>query len=389
LHLSIPYIFDQSAIFFRNGGATFAAAISYPNLLLTSPFFALTVGEQKANLFMATLPLLPDLEPDLKPRLIGIARLASQGESIREGHKVEYFTLPVRSLLNRCVSKRGVPFNWTINPYRGCEFGCKYCYARYTHEFMEKRDGVSFEQQIYVKQHAADLLRQELRQVKEDESIAIGSATDPYQPAEKRYEITRGILEVFSQRKDFSLGIISKSNLILRDLELLKKVAENNYFGITITITTMNVDLARILEPRAPRPDLRLGTVRELHEAGLSVGVNCCPVLPGITDSIRELEPLVKAVSEVGPIRINTNSLYLKPCSAAVFMPFLEKEFPHLAANYRERYAESAFLPKQYGKRISTLMDSLKKKYGLTNARIYRGPYIRPSGTEPQMKLFG
>jgi DNA repair photolyase len=151
----------------------------------------------------------------------------------------------------------------------------------------------------------------------------------------------------------------------------------------------MNVDLARILEPRAPRPDLRLGTVRELHEAGLSVGVNCCPVLPGITDSIRELEPLVKAVSEVGPIRINTNSLYLKPCSAAVFMPFLEKEFPHLAANYRERYAESAFLPKQYGKRISTLMDSLKKKYGLTNARIYRGPYIRPSGTEPQMKLFG
>src|SRR5690348_4199678 len=112
---------------------------------------------------MVSLPLLPNLEP----RLIGIARLASQGESIREGHKVEYFTLPVRSLLNRCVSKRGVPFSWTINPYRGCEFGCKYCYARYTHEFMEKRDGISFEQQIYVKQHAADLLRQELRQVKE------------------------------------------------------------------------------------------------------------------------------------------------------------------------------------------------------------------------------
>lgn len=334
---------------------------------------------------MASLPLLPDLEP----RLIGIARLASLGESIREGHKVEYFTLPVRSLLNRCVSKRGIPFTWTINPYRGCEFGCKYCYARYTHEFMEKRDGISFEQQIYVKQHAADLLRQELRHVKDDESIAIGSATDPYQPAEKRYEITRGILEVFSQRKGFSLGIISKSNLILRDLELLKKVAENNYFGITITITTMNIDLARILEPRAPRPDLRLEAVRQLHKAGVSVGVNCCPVLPGITDSIRELEPLVKAVSEVGPIRININSLYLKPCSAAVFMPFLEKQFPHLAANYRARYADSAFLPKQYGKRISTLMDRLKKKYGLTSARIYRGPYIRPSGTEPQMKLFG
>src|SRR5271154_2001359 len=140
---------------------------------------------------MASLPLLPDTTT---PKLVGIARLASQGESLREGHAVEYFTLPVRSLLNRCAGVR-MPFTWTINPYRGCEFACKYCYARYTHEFMELRDGVDFERKIFVKQQAAALLQSELKKVKHGEEIAIGTATDPYQPAERRFEITRAILE--------------------------------------------------------------------------------------------------------------------------------------------------------------------------------------------------
>jgi DNA repair photolyase len=126
---------------------------------------------------MSSLPLLPEMPT----RLVGIARLASQGESVRQGHEVEYFTLPVRSLLNRCVSRRQMPFTWTINPYRGCEFACKYCYARYTHEFMEMRDGIEFEQKIYAKQHAADLLRQEIRKIKPGEQVAIGTATDSYQ----------------------------------------------------------------------------------------------------------------------------------------------------------------------------------------------------------------
>src|SRR5512135_3786525 len=120
---------------------------------------------------MASLPLLPDDLPHTK--LIGIARIASEGESLREGHNVEYFTLASRSLLNRVVSKRNLPFTWAINPYRGCEFACKYCYARYTHEFMEMRDGVEFERKIYVKQHAADLLKRDLRKVKPGEQIAI------------------------------------------------------------------------------------------------------------------------------------------------------------------------------------------------------------------------
>src|ERR1700728_51690 len=233
-----------------------------------------------------TLPLFPILE---KSPLVGIARLAAEGESLREGHNVEYFTLPARSLLNRCTGVR-MPFTWTINPYRGCEFACKYCYARYTHEFMEMRDGMEFEQKIYVKQHTAELLRRDLRRVKRGESISLGTATDPYQPAERRYEITHGILEEFARHRGFELGIVTKSNLIVRDVALLQEVAKANKLSVHMTITTLNVDLARILEPRAPRPDLRLDAVRALNEAGLRVGVSCSPVLPGITDSPADLE---------------------------------------------------------------------------------------------------
>jgi DNA repair photolyase len=331
---------------------------------------------------MPSLPLLPESGR----KLVGIARLAASGESLRLGHAVEYFTLPVRSLLNRCVSKRELPFTWTINPYRGCEFACKYCYARYTHEFMEMRDGTEFEQKIYVKQHAAELLRQELGQVKSAEEIAIGTATDPYQPAERRFEVTRAILEEFARHQGFELGIVTKSNLILRDLELLQRIAENNTVGVSVTVTTLDVDLARILEPRAPRPDLRLEAVRKLHRAGISVGVNCAPVIPGITDSSRNLDALVRAAAEAGAQHVFANPLFLKPCSAAVFLPFLEQEFPQLAQSYHERYRNRAFLPKSYHRRISQVVGRLRVKYGICRERR-KQPATAPQRNQ-QLRLF-
>jgi DNA repair photolyase len=328
------------------------------------------------------------LIPDSKPPLVGIARLAASGESLREGHAVEYFTLPSRSLLNRCAGVR-MPFTWTINPYRGCEFACKYCYARYTHEFMEMRDHTDFEQKIYVKQHAAGLLRQELRQVKPGEEIAIGTATDPYQPAEKRYEVTRGILEELVRQRDLELGIVTKSNLVLRDVDLLRQVARHNRLRVHLTITTLNVDLARLLEPRAPRPDLRLEAVRKLSQEGIDTGVSCCPVLPGITDSPRDLDALVRAIAEAGARHVFANPLFLKPCSAAVFLPFLEKEFPRLVEGYRQRYQDRAFLPKAYGQRLSQLMAQLRQKYRMASrydryCRSMRSLYQAPS----QLELF-
>jgi DNA repair photolyase len=335
---------------------------------------------------MASLPLLPDSQP----RLVGIARLASQGESMRQGREVEYFTLPVRSLLNRCTGVR-MPFTWTINPYRGCEFACKYCYARYTHEFMELRDSVDFEEKIFVKQHAADLLRQELHHVKPGEEIAIGTATDPYQPAERRFEVTRAILEELARHRGLEIGIVTKSNLVLRDTDLLQQIAKDNRLFVNITITTLKADLARVLEPRAPRPDLRLEAMQKLNQAGVAAGVICAPVLPGITDSPRDLEALVRATAKAGGKYVSANSLFLKPCSAAVFLPFLEKEFPQLVESYQKRFTDRAFLPESYRKPLSQLMKRLRQKYGIPSDYDRYSQRTHPAAeAEPgaQMKLF-
>jgi DNA repair photolyase len=330
---------------------------------------------------VSTLPLLPDSGP----RLVGIARLASHSESVRQGHEVEYFTLPVRSLLNRCSGTR-MPFTWTINPYRGCEFACKYCYARYTHEFMEMRDGLEFEQKIYAKQHAADLLRQELRKVKPGEDIALGTATDPYQPIEKKLEITRAILQEISRHSGLEVGIVTKSAMVARDIDVLQEVATNNRISVSFTVTTVDPELARLLEPRAPRPDLRLEALKKLREAGIRAGVICAPVLPGITDCPKQLEAVVKAAAEAKATHIYGNPLFLKPCSAAVFIPFLKEHFPNLVMEYERRFKDKAFLPAAYRKRISDLFGKLRSKYAIRSES--RWEEHKPLQQIEQLNLF-
>ena len=331
-----------------------------------------------------SLPLFEDTGSS--PKLVGIARIAAEGESLREGHNVEYFALGVRSLLNRVTSERNHSFAWAINPYRGCEFACKYCYARYTHEFMELRDGVDFERKIFVKQHAAGLLRAELKRVKLGEGIAIGTATDPYQPAERRFELTRAILEELAQHSGLSIGIITKSNLVTRDVEILRQIGERNRISVHVTVTTLDAELARKLEPRAPRPDLRLEAVRQLNLAGVHAGINCAPVLPEITDRPRDLEALVKAASEAHAKYVFANALFLKPCSAAVFMPFLKEQFPALVELYRSRYANGAFLPKGYGQRLSRLMAAFQRKYGI-GSEYGKQSFHASSGESSQQQL--
>jgi DNA repair photolyase len=317
--------------------------------------------------------------------LVGIARLAAQGEAISQGHKVDYIALENRSMLTRCNSPR-MSFPWQINPYRGCEFACKYCYARYTHEFMELRDGLDFERKIYVKKHTAWLLRQELKQVRAGQSIAIGTATDPYQPAERKFGVTRAIMEEFSQHHGLSLGLVTKSDLILRDLDLLRVIAANNRLRIHVTITTTNASLARILEPRAPRPDLRFSAVQKLIAAGIQTSVNCAPVLPGITDSPRDLESVVRAAAEAGALSVAAIPLFLKPCSEKIFMPFLQEHFPHLVSLYKARYADRAFLPAEYSKRISALVKRLCRQHGII-ARD-EAPQADRGTPTGQLKLF-
>jgi DNA repair photolyase len=251
---------------------------------------------------------------------------------------------------------------------------------------MEMRDAKDFERKIYVKQHAANLLRQELRRVKPEENIALGTATDPYQPAERHYEVTRAVLEEIARHNGLKLGIVTKSNLILRDIELLQEVGKNNQLFVNLTITTLDRKLARMLEPRAPRPDLRLDALRKLNAAGIPSGVICAPVLPDITDSPRELEDLVRATAQAGGKYIFANPLFLKPCSAAVFLPFLEKAFPHLVSSYARRFAATAFLSQPYRRRLSQLMARLREKYGIENKYDRFSP-VQPRDPESGMQL--
>jgi DNA repair photolyase len=324
---------------------------------------------------------------ELQAPLVGIARLAAEGEAISEGHNVDYISLENRSILTRCTSPR-MPFSWQINPYRGCEFACKYCYARYTHEFMEMRDGLDFERKIYVKKHSAWLLRQELKQVRAGQSIAIGTATDPYQPAERRFGITRALMEEFARHEGLSLGLVTKSDLIVRDIDLLQQISARNRLSIHVTITTTDTTLSRILEPRAPRPDLRFSAVKKLVAAGISTSVNCAPILPGITDSPKDLESVVQAAAVAGARSVAAIPLFLKPCSAKIFMPFLQEHFPQLVPLYKARYADRAFLPSDYGQRISALVSKLCRKHGIGIRK--HDPGLRGSGNHlaRQLKLF-
>jgi DNA repair photolyase len=329
-------------------------------------------------------------------RLVGIARLAASSPPAetrrKSAEKPEYFVLPVKSILNRCDSQR-VPFEWTINPYRGCEFACKYCYARYTHEYMEL-DGSEFEKKIYVKKDAAPLLAWDVAHKYSYESeasggarpdhIAIGTATDPYQPAEREYRVTRACLEELAKKEGLSVSIITKSNQIVRDIDVLRRIAERSNLGIDITITTLRAGLTRLLEPRAPRPDLRLATVKQLREAGLSVGVSASPLIPGITDRDGDLEGVAAAAKEAGAQWFFSGVLFLMPSSAKQFLPFVREKFPRLAKQYEEWFSKNGYAPEEYRRKASQRVARIREKFGFA-AR----PWVEAKGKSPcsQMQL--
>ncbi len=297
-------------------------------------------------------------------QLVGIARLAAESESVRQRPNAEYFALKARTILNRESSGK-MPFAWTVNPYRGCEFGCKYCYARYTHEFMELRNGLDFERKIYAKIEAPALLRNELLRARDRGlPIALGTATDPYQPAEKHLCITRRILEVFATCEGLQLSITTKGVLILRDLDVLEKVCANNEFRVHMTVTTTSERMARLLEPKAPPPPKRLEAVARLVTAGIRAGVLAAPVLPGLTDSPRSLDRLARQAAAAGAQFFHVIPLFLMPSAMKQFMPFLEERYPHLAPRYRKLYGKSAYAPESYKRELAKLAAAVKARYG-------------------------
>ena len=331
---------------------------------------------QKAAVDAPAAASAPACDEQVPAPLVGIARLASISPIAptrrKSDGRPEYFFLPLKSLLNRCDSQR-VPFDWTINPYRGCEFACKYCYARYTHEFMDM-EPAAFEKKIYVKKDAAALLARDIAtkykfQVGRGgapEHIAIGTATDPYQPAEREYGVTRACLEELARHEGLSISITTKSNLITRDIVLLQEIARKSRLWVDMTVTTLRPRLARVLEPRAPCPDLRLAAIRKLREAGIKVGAMASPLLPGITDRDGELEAVAEAAKEAGAQWFVSGVLFLMPSSARMFLPFLREKFPRLLRQYEDWYVRDAYAPEAYRLKVTERVARIKTKLGMT-----------------------
>jgi DNA repair photolyase len=282
---------------------------------------------------------------------------------------VEFIEMPVKRILNRCDSPR-MSFRWTINPYRGCEFGCIYCYARYTHEFLDQRDPMAFERRIFVKRDAAEALARNLaRTALGTDQIALGTATDPYQPAERKFGLTRAMLEVFARLGGLNLSITTKSSLITRDLDVLRTLNERSKLTVNFSLITLNRRLQRILEPRAPRPSLRLRAMQELSEAGIRCNVLMMPMIPGITDDPAQIERVIQAARRAGASGLWWRALFLKPAAARRFIPFVREHFPEQAVRIDDYYGRTAYAPRAYDEHLSVIFDRLRRQYGFAADR--------------------
>jgi DNA repair photolyase len=323
-------------------------------------------------------------DDDPPPKLVGIARLAASSDLLEAKREVEYLELETRRFIGRGSGRmRSI---WTVNPYRGCEYGCKYCYARYAHEFMELRDPQLFERKIYAKQFRAAAFRAEVRRLKFGDTVWIGTATDPYQPAERRFQIMRQMLEVFTGESGLDLGITTKSDFASRDADLMAQIGRKNKIRVHLTITTLDEALARLIEPRAPRPALRLNAVRKLTEAGVPVSVLAHPVMPLINDSEASLDGVCAAAARNGASSFSAAPLFLKPCSAQVFLPFLEERFPHLVRRYRERFEKAAYLRGHYPDMIAERVERIRARHGLATGRAPESPEpFQPERYQPDL----
>ncbi len=280
-----------------------------------------------------------------------------------------FLSITVRSALNSPAATH-MGF-WSLNPYIGCEFGCTYCYARDTHRWTLERMGgwadahPSFERDILVKTNLADTIVRTLDPAKlAGQTLAIGTATDPYQPAERRFQLTRQALETLLAYRGIRLGVTTKSPLVVRDVDLLKQLAERHDVSVNMSIATLDTRLARRLEARSAVPGARLRAVRQLTDAGIRTGVFVMPILPCITDGRRELDALLAAAKEAGARFASWSALRLGPAARRHFLPHLAREFPELVERYERHYARHDTAGWAYRKALRARFDALRRKHG-------------------------
>jgi DNA repair photolyase len=301
----------------------------------------------------------------------------------------KFVSLTPRSLLNS-PQQTGVDF-WSLNPYVGCEFGCTYCYARYAHRYVVERardagklteqefaefrgpqGWEAFEKRVFVKEHIVAALEADLRRYFRSASpsdrptapLVIGTATDPYQPAERRFQVTRRILERLGRCEGLNVGLITKSPLVARDADVLRRIQARNDLEVYVSLITMDARLIRKVEARSPTPAARLRALERLTAAGINAGLIMAPVLPGITDDVPHLEALFRAAREAGARFVHAGPLRLYPAVRDRFLPVLDEHFPHLASRYRRAYARTSGAPRDYAAALTRRVRRLQRKFG-------------------------
>ena len=295
--------------------------------------------------------------------------------------RVEYREEPCKSALNRV---QGMSFDWSLNPYMGCAHRCAFCYVRAFERRADRPSGERYGWSIRVKVNVADVLRFELERPSwKRDFVAIGAATDPYQPAEGKYQLTRRCIEALAAARN-PFGIITRGPMIVRDIDLLAVAASRAHVAVHFSVPTLDEDVWRVTEPGTPPPRQRLRALRMLIDAGIDAGVGMAPILPGISDRPEQLEAVVRAAREAGATRIWAHLLYLKPGTREHFLETLERHWPEERARYQALYANRAYLGKPESAPLRERIELLRKRYAIGDRRVHP---LRPPEEPAQLDL--
>jgi DNA repair photolyase len=301
-----------------------------------------------------------------------------------------FFEVRAKSIINRVPGSSRVPFEWTINPYRGCSHACTYCFARNTHTYLDLDAGTDFDRKVVVKINAGELLRKELAAPRwRRDHIAMGTNVDCYQRAEGKYGLMR---EILAGLRDFAnpFSILTKGTLILRDLDLLRQAAEVTDVGLAVSVGFVDEALWRSVEPGTPSPRRRLEVVRQLSGAGFAVGVLMAPILPGLTDHDASIESTVAAIAAAGAASVTPLPLHLRPGAREWYGQWLAREHPDLQPRYRELYGRGSYAPGDYQRNVTARVRAAARRAGVGGAAGHRTPAspeeARSTGTQPRRR---
>lgn len=310
--------------------------------------------------------------------LPGLERISGLVRSVQtpDFAGITFHEVVAKSALNKVPAAAALPFQWTVNPWRGCAHACVYCFARRTHEYLDLDTGVGFDTEIVVKTNVADVLRRELaRPSWQHEPVALGTNTDPYQRAEGRYRLMPGIIDALTS-SGTPFSILTKGTLLRRDLSLISAAADHVDVQLAVSLAILDPALHASLEPGAPHPSARLDLVRAIRAAGMSCGVLMAPVLPWLTDSSAQLDEMFGALADAGATSASALALHLRPGAREWFFGWLERERPDLVERYRELYSGGAYAAGWYRNGLRARVRPYLVKYGFAAPR---GPVTSPS----------